>query len=549
MSTIPYSLLGERWLPFRTRDGGRRWIAPHEIVDDTLIAPDWGRADIDAATYEFLIGLLATAYAPENLSQWADRFKTPPPPEALQQSFSRFAAAFELDGDQSRFMQDFDVLDGEARPVSALLIESPGAKTESDNGDLFQKRGRIACLGMPAAAMALFALQTYASVGGKGFRVSLRGGGPLTTLALPPAEHDTLWRRLYLNVPCQPQPIPEDLARIFGWMAPTRTSEGANFATGPDDIHPLAAFWGAPRRIRLNFSNADDVRCDLTGEPAARSVATHQRTPYGACYRAVKHPLSPMYRTKPDAKEWLFVHPQPGGLTYHDWVDLALSESGKSLTRRPAEAILTARERLRALRLGRSARLAVSGYDMKDATARGFVESVYPLFALSSPEANAALDDAARRLAAGAAEIAYALTYAVREALNLKSGKAIRLGSLRESFFADTGEDFFAAVSSLAGLLEIDPESSEALSSTGRAFLDGSLGPTAFRLFDSEAPLDLLGSETGAQRVIKARRDLQFTLTGWGKRGSTVFERLGLPLPESKASKAKARAKKKDARP
>lgn len=212
---LPYSLLHERWLPFRARGGGRRWIAPHEIVvgdgDDALVAPDWGRADFDAATLEFLIGLLATAFAPQDIRQWADQFDAPPSADTLKQSFSRFAAAFALDGDGPQFMQDLNNLGGDACPVSGLFIEAPGANTERNNADLFQKRGRITRLGMPTAAMALFTLQTYAPAGGAGNRVSLRGGGPLTTLALPPPERDTLWRGLYLNVPDRHQSVPDDL--------------------------------------------------------------------------------------------------------------------------------------------------------------------------------------------------------------------------------------------------------------------------------------------------------------------------------------------------
>lgn len=380
MGFSPYSLLREPWLPFRRRGGGRRWIAPHEIVvgdgANALAAPDWGRADFDAATLEFLIGLLATAYAAQDTRQWAERFDTPPSADTLNQSFSFFAAVFDLDGDGPRFMQDFDNLGGDACPVSGLFIEAPGANTERNNADLFQKRGRITRLGMPAVAIALFTLQTFAPTGGAGHRTSLRGGGPLTTLALPPPERDTLWRRLYLNVPDRLQSVAEDHSRIFSWMAATLTSEGKNRATGPEDVHPLAAFWGTPRRIRLDFSDADGSQCDLTGDAATRSVVTYRTKPWGVSYRAMKHPLSPMRRDKPGS-EWLFVHPQPGGLSYRDWVDLALSEAGDSLNRRPAETVLTARDRLRALRLGRSARLAAFGYDMDNMKARGFVEAPF----------------------------------------------------------------------------------------------------------------------------------------------------------------------------
>jgi len=163
---------------------------------------------------------------------------------------------------------------------------------------------------------------------------------------------------------------------------------------------------------------------------------------------------------------------------------------------------------------------------------------------LSSPEANAALDDAARRLVAGATEIASALTYAVRKALNIDSADASILGGLREAFYAETRESFFEALSDLVGLLEEDPEAPEALSSTARGLLDKSLGPTALRMFDAESPLDpTLGRETDIQRVVEARFWLWLTLEGRGKGGQTLFERLALAAPEPKGSKTKGKGR------
>jgi CRISPR system Cascade subunit CasA len=544
---VPFSLLRERWLPFRTRGGSRRWIAPPEIAPDSgadaLVAPDWGRADFDSATLEFLIGLLATAYPPKDLRQWTERFKTPPPANDLAESFSSFAAAFELDGDGPRFMQDFEKnFAGETVPVSSLLIEAAGENAERNNTDLFQKRGQVTRLGLPAAAMALFTLQTYAPTGGAGHRTSLRGGGPLTTLALPPEDHDTFWRRLYLNVPDLPRPLPEDISQIFGWLAPTRMSENGR-STGPDDVHPLAAFWGAPRRIRLDFDEEQSARCDLTGEPAAASVSSFRRKTLGVKYHAVRHPLSPMRRDKPGA-EWLFMHPQPGGLSYRDWIDLALSGTGEATNRRPADGILTARDRLRALRLGHAARLTAFGYDMDNMKARGFVEATFPLFVLADADANVALDDAARRLVAGATEVAFVLASAVREALNLDASDVSRLGALREALYAETRASFFEALSVLADVLGKDSESPDALASSARTLLKKSLGPIALAMFDTEAPLDpSLGREKDVQRVIKARLWLWFALEGRGKRGQKLYQALGLAPPETKTSKMKGKGR------
>lgn len=152
---------------------------------------DWPRADLDAGARELLIGLLSTACWSRIIDDWAAWWDDPPGAAALDARFAPFRDAFVLDGPGPRFLQDQEEIDGEPVPTGALLIDSPGANALKKNTDLFIKRGRIAVLSRPAAAIALFTLSAYAPAGGAGYRTSLRGGGPLTTLLLPgPAAPD-----------------------------------------------------------------------------------------------------------------------------------------------------------------------------------------------------------------------------------------------------------------------------------------------------------------------------------------------------------------------
>jgi CRISPR system Cascade subunit CasA len=41
---------------------------------------------------------------------------------------------------------------------------------------------------------------------------------------------------------------------VFPWLAPTRTSEQASAITTPEQVDKLQAYWGMPRRIRLDFA-------------------------------------------------------------------------------------------------------------------------------------------------------------------------------------------------------------------------------------------------------------------------------------------------------
>jgi predicted phage terminase large subunit-like protein len=161
------NLVRDRWLPARRADGSIETIAPWEITDrlddDPIVGFAWPRADFDGATHEFLIGLLATAAAPNDDEEWPLWWEAPPGPDLLRDRFVEFTDAFFLDGDGPRFMQDMDPLEGEKEvEVGGLLIDAPGEETLRKNADLFVKRGGVRVLSRAAATMALFTLQTYA---------------------------------------------------------------------------------------------------------------------------------------------------------------------------------------------------------------------------------------------------------------------------------------------------------------------------------------------------------------------------------------------------
>ena len=93
-----------------------------------------------------MIGLLATAFNPAGETDWRKLWRNPPDAAALAAAFAPLEPAFQLTGEGPRFMQELGGIEGEAGPVSGLFIEAPGANTEKNNTDLFQKRGRIAAL-------------------------------------------------------------------------------------------------------------------------------------------------------------------------------------------------------------------------------------------------------------------------------------------------------------------------------------------------------------------------------------------------------------------
>lgn len=541
-------LLRDRWLPARVGNSATDIVSPaaitNEIACRAILAINWPRPDFRLAACEFLIGLLALACPPHDEEAWFAWWQVPPTPEQLDAAFAPYAHAFSLDGDGPRFMQDFDELSGAPNTPETLLIEAPGEATRRDNTTLLNKPDRVRTLSRAAAAMALFTLQTYAPSGGRGNLTSVRGGGPLTTLVLPGrAERDrpaTLWHTLWANVPYGTPVPPADLPHVLPWLAPTRTVDRFP-ATSPADSHPLQAFWGIPRRIRLDFTpNTERLPCDLTGVVDDIIITGWRQRPNGVKYVSFTHPLSPYYK---DARGgWLPVHPQPGGIGYRHWVGLALK--GSETTGRKAAACVSAwHERANphdvgyAVRAG--TRLLVGGYDMDNMKARSFVESEMPLPGAGDPAVERQIEPLARGLVAAADIVARALRMAIRDAVLDRDASldSAPLATAYEGLWGATQEPFFDALRRTAAAPP-DDDPSAALKLEAGAWQDR-LRRTALPLFDEAAPLDPSAASFDYERIVAARRGLLFTLKGYGALGYQFATALGLAVPETKPKRGK----------
>jgi CRISPR system Cascade subunit CasA len=523
-----FNLIDEPWLPIMRRDGRREWMRPaditSQIAENPPVAVDWPRADFRIACIEFLIGLIATACPPGRDEEvWIEGWHNPPSPETLDAAFAPLAHAFNLDGSGPRFLQDIEELPGEPDTPETLLIEAPGGSTRRKNTALLVKPDRVTRLSRPAAAMALFTLQCYAPAGGRGNLTSLRGGGPLTTLAVPESKLCLLWRLIWANVPAWEAPRIAELPLIFPWLAPTRTADRFPRTT-PKEAHRLQAFWGMPRRIRLDFAeNAEMLPCDLTGAVSAAIVTGWRQRPNGVKYTAWDHPLSPSY--KDNKGGWLPVHPQPGGIGYRHWVGLVIGDAEG--TRRAAQCIGDWRTRSADLPEVDDSRLLAAGYDMDNMKARGFVESEMPLPG-TDPAAAEAFTTVARRLVAAAEIVAQATRRAVRDARYGRDAAAdsAPLAAVYEDFWAATHDRFFALLPTHG------PTDWEAALAAVAQQWKGLLRASALRLFDEVAPLDPTAVSCDPRRTVEARRNLLNTINGYGTPGTKLFAELNLPAPE-----------------
>jgi CRISPR system Cascade subunit CasA len=390
------NLCTEPWLTFKTVDDEQVELPLKNIGREDLVDIVMPRQDFYGASWQFLIGILQTAFAPEDDSEWLEHYESPPTSADLESALNKISHAFELLGEGPRFMQDLSPLsDSSTVSVSSLLIDAPGGNALKLNTDHFVKRGNVNQLSLPMAAMALFTLQINAPAGGQGHRTGLRGGGPLTTLAVSSDPSLSLFRKLWLNIltfegsDLSPPSHFKDGA-VFPWLAPTRVSDkkGSEIYLHDEGMHPLHHYWAMPRRIRLEDAAAG--QCDLLGVDSTRLV-THYRTQnYGANYSgAWKHPLTP-YRFDPKKpeNEPFSIKGQPGGIGYRQWHQFLFRNQNEGVI--PAQVIenLGAKEVwLEDLGLIDNIGIWVFGFDMDNMKARSWYESRMPFLPLSPEKA------------------------------------------------------------------------------------------------------------------------------------------------------------------
>jgi CRISPR system Cascade subunit CasA len=507
------NLLEASWLTTTSHNGHISHIPVNGISDKSICGIAAPRADFKGALYQFLIGLLQTACTPSDRKAWLKWWNEPPGPNELEQAFAHLQEAFALDADNGKpaFMQDLNLPEGEEKGIAALLIEAPGGKTLRDNQDHFIKRGTVEKMSPWWAAMALFTLQINAPSGGVGHRVSLRGGGPLTTLVLPPerSDYDTLWHRLWLNVLTRDEvaklpgnPELTDMSAIFPWLAKTRTSEKKGMETWPEQVHPMQTFWCMPRRIHLDWEDTKGGFCDIDGEPAEQVLNHYHTRNYGINYSGSwEHPLTP-YVLEAD-KESISIKGQPGGLGYRHWLGLVLGERTGKQRKVPATVARTWKIRCDWLDEGTfEPRLWAFGYDMDNMKARCWCEATMPLFNLDDEMQRNDIHDHAQKMVHAAGDALKTLKSALKAAWFKRPKEAKGDISFIDANFWSTTEPAFYDLlrRQVVAIKQVDEEKQKALLTQWRYEIER----RATTLFDQYA-LSSLNEDGDLRRVVLAR--------------------------------------------
>ncbi len=491
------NLLSEQWISAKRADGSPAQLSPLQVGQADWLDVDAPRPDFRGSLYQFLIGLLQTAYAPQDLAQWRERLHNPPSADELKAALAPITHAFELEADGVAFMQDLHLPDEVNQlPVQELLIDAG-----STSNLFFNKPTADHGLCEGCFAQALLTMQFNAPAGGRGIRTSLRGGGPLTTLLQPVDAKASLWQRLWLNVlpldvlGCEPISTWSD---VLPWLAPTRTSEDkGGHDTPPESVHPLQAYWSMPRRIRLDGSTRDQGDCAVCGALDVPRIR-HYRTRHGGINYtgAWTHPLTPYSIDAKGAKPPLSIKGRQAGRGYRDWLGLVLGNEDHQ----PDAAQVVRHHTIHVRRL--QTRLWCFGFDMSNMKALCWYDSTLPVHYVETDIQH--FTRSVKLVLDSASDMAASLHRQVKAAWFRRPGDVGAEPAVSQSFWQGSEPLFYHLLDALSRL---DFEDNKALLQPvyRRWLLD--TRRLVLHLFDQwvlSAPLE----DLDMRRAVKARADL-----------------------------------------
>ncbi|ECD2969728.1 type I-E CRISPR-associated protein Cse1/CasA [Salmonella enterica subsp. enterica] len=492
------NLITEKWLPVIFANGEKTRISLRDLLDNRIQDLAYPRPDFQGAAWQMLIGILQCTVAPEDKEEWADIWHESIEFEQWEKALNTISLALQFGEQKPSFLQSFDPLDSEYGSIAGLLVDAPGGNALKLNKDHFVKRGNVEQICPHCAAIALFAIQTNSPAGGAGYRVGMRGGGPLTTLVVPQEEDKyPLWKKLWLNV--LPQEEPPNVTQhplIFPWLAPTKTSEKAGNVVTPDNAHPLQAYWGMPRRIELDFTHTVAGICDLCGEHHESLLLQMRSKNYGVQYDSWLHPFSPYRQALKDpSAPWLAFKGQPGGLSYKDWLGLMLNREDKFNKMQPAKVIRAAGQR-------NKMSLWCFAWDMDKAKVRCWYQHRIPLISVSHEEQFLAVLNIVLVLASESLSL---LRNALKSAkFDCPKEAKMDFSMVDIAFWQETEPAFRALQEALA----VDPLRQDTQTRHAVSQWEAELAHYLFHVFDRDALTNPDCPDDILQRQLTARQDL-----------------------------------------
>lgn len=285
------NLLEDAWIPVRA-DGGTgtfRLLTYQELLCNT---GNWQvslpRDDLELACVQLLVCMTQVMFMPEDDQTLRVRLTTPLSPKDFATGTKPCRDWFDLDHPTHPFMQSRDVKAAEDTPIQKLLIGLP----EGNNHAFFNDAGEVHFLSGPLAAIGLFNQASNSPSFGGGFKGSLRGGAPITTLVAGKTLRETVWR----NVLTRPRIAQRQIAMPSfeqdqpTWVKPIKEKEIIHW----NEIGLVRGLFWQPARVELVKSEVN-MPCDMLGGAAVPVYARFRKEKFNFTVEGVwPHPHGAM---------------------------------------------------------------------------------------------------------------------------------------------------------------------------------------------------------------------------------------------------------------
>jgi CRISPR system Cascade subunit CasA len=286
------NLLKDPWIPIRKGTDFKQ-ISYEELLcseqpDIQIALP---RDDLELACIQMLSAMTQVIFIPEDKKKLRERIKTPLSKNEYDEGIEKYKYWFDLDHPKWPFMQTNGV-DGEWTSIQKLMIGMPEITSKSGSAHaFFNEPTEVQAVSPGIAAIALFNQAANSPSFGGGFKGSLRGAGPISTMVMGRYLRETIWLNvLYLD----------KVKELISWYDATKDNDLPawvnpipNGKIQPFSIGLLRGLFWQPAYMELVKSNKLQS-CDLLGGQPQACYIGFKKKRYAFDLEGVwPHPYSP----------------------------------------------------------------------------------------------------------------------------------------------------------------------------------------------------------------------------------------------------------------
>ena len=275
-------LLSKAWVPVRRKNGPA--VGSLVTLEELLCGEEeWEialpRDDLEMACLQLLISLTQVMFPPEDNADLRSRAKSPLAPKEFADGVGKLGDWFDLDHPKWPFMQTRSTKADKVTGIQKLLLGLP----EGSNHCFFNEAHEVQQIGAPLAAIALFHQgansPSFGGGPGGGFKASLRGNAPITTLVSGNDLRGTIWRNIltreYLYDRRDGYSFDFSKDRPT-WVEPIERDKTIYVK----DIGLLRGLFWQPARIEL-LKDASKHICDVLGGESGTVYSGFFKEPFG----------------------------------------------------------------------------------------------------------------------------------------------------------------------------------------------------------------------------------------------------------------------------